>query len=114
MEITDQGVAPAITGAFGIILSVVAAILARRGAKLGARESKAPDVQELWAQQEVDRRMRIAVETLWWNLWRAFQSFYRRVQLAVGKLDLTESQLKMFELNTKEQAAIDARPPEDA
>jgi hypothetical protein len=109
----DNWIAPVITGVFGIILSIVAAILARRGSKLGAQENRAPDVQEMWAQQEADRRMRQTMEDLWWKLWRAFQSYYRRVQTSVSRMDLTEAQLATFELNTKEQAAIDARPPDD-
>lgn len=112
IPIPENWVAPIITGVFGIILSVLAALLARRGAKMGTRESRAPNVEELWAQQEADRQARIAMETLWWNLWRAFQSFYRRVQHTISGLDLTEKQRNAFEMNAKEQAAIDARPPE--
>jgi len=111
--VTETWIAPTIAGVFLVISGVLAAILARRGAKLGTREQKAPDVSDLWAQQEADRRMRIIMEDLWWKLWRAFQSFYRRVQTTVSTLDLTEAQLKHFELSPKEKAAIDARPPEE-
>lgn len=103
-----------ITAISGLLLSVVAAIMARRGSKLGTREQRAPDVQEMWAQQEADRRMRQLVEDLWWNLRRAFQSYFRRVTGAVSKMDLTEAQAKVFELNAKELAAIGAKPPEEA
>lgn len=110
----ETWIAPTIAGIFLVISGVLAAILARRGAKLGNREQKAPDVADLWAQQESDRRMRIIMEDLWWKLWRAFQSFYRRVQTVSAALDLTDAQIKQLELTAKERAAIDARPPEES
>lgn len=110
---STEWVAPAITGLFALILGVVSGFLARRGAKLGAREQRAPDVQELWSQQEADRQMRRLVEDLWWNLRRAFQSYFRRVSKLVATLDLNPTQEKAFELSVTEQRAIDAMPPED-
>lgn len=111
--ITTEWVAPAITGSFGLIIGLVAAFMARRGQKLGSREQRAPDVQEMWAQQEADRRMRQVVEDMWWNLRRAFQSYFRRVTSAIAKLDLTDAQRRTFELTTSELQAIEAKPPEE-
>lgn len=112
-----EWVAPSITGLFALIVGIVGGILARRGKRLEAKESRAPDVEMLWAQQESDRRARQSAEDLWWNLRRAFQSFYRRVQHHIGLLVaaglLTEVQASHFELTDKEKAAIDARPSED-
>ena len=65
---TYEWISPSITGIFGIVLAIVAGILARRGSKLSAQEQRAPDVQELWAQQETDRRMRQVVEDMWLSL----------------------------------------------
>ena len=110
-ELPENMVGLVITAALGIVASTVAALLARRGSKLGSRENRAPDVQEMWAQQETDRRMRQIVEDIWWGLRRAFQSYYRRVTSAVAKLGLTEAQMKPFELTKAEQAAIDKEPP---
>lgn len=113
-NVPSEWVGLIISGLCGIVLSIVAAVMARRGSKLGNRETRAPDVQEMWAQQEADRRMRQLVEDLWWNLRRAFQSYFRRVTGAVGKMNLTEAQAKVFELTPKELAAIEARPPEES
>ena len=97
-----EAIAPTVTGIFLVITGVIAFITSRRNAKTGAREQRAPDVQQMWAQQESDRHARRVAEDLWWNLRRAFQSYFRRVQ-AGGSHELTP----------KEQAAIDAKPPED-
>jgi len=109
----EDWIAPIITGLFGLILAVVAAILARRGAHMGNKEQRAPDVQELWIQQEADRRMRQIVEDLWWGVRRAFQSYFRRVTNEVAKLGLSESQARAFELTNSELRAIEAALPED-
>lgn len=113
MEFNQELIAPIITGVFALAVGVVGGLMARRGSKLGNREQRAPDVQEMWAQQEADRRMRQMVEDLWWNLRRAFQSYYRRVTHTMTKLDLPEEVIIKFELTDKELAAIEARPPED-
>lgn len=100
-----------ITGVFSLILGIVAAVFTRRGARLGNKENRAPDVQEMWAQQEADRRQRQAVEDLWWKLWRTFQGYYRRVMALATLWGITDEQLKKLELTSAEQKAIDARPP---
>jgi len=109
----ETWLAPIITGIFALIVGVVGGIMARRGQKLGNRESKAPDVQDLWYQQESDRRMRQLIEDLWWNLRRAFQSYYRRVSNLALRMSLTPDEQKSFELTPKELAAIEAKPPEE-
>lgn len=116
-ELPENIVGLVITAILGIVASTVAALLARRGAKLGNREQRAPDVQEMWVQQENDRRVRQIVEDIWWSLRRAFQSYYTRVQRAVQRLVssgvITEAQAKPFELTAAEQKAIDAEPESD-
>jgi hypothetical protein len=102
-----------ITGVFGVTVTVLGGIMARRGSKLGSRENRAPDVQEMWTQQEHDRQMRQMVEDIWWSLRRAFQSYFRRVTTAIAKLDLTEAQKKSFQLSASEQKAIDMEPESD-
>lgn len=101
--IPTEAIAPGIAGFFAILTGIIAAIVARRNVKTGAREQRAPDVQEMWMQQEQDRRLRHLVEDMWWALRRAFQSYYRRVQSG-GSTELT----------TKEQAAIDAKLPSES
>lgn len=104
-------VAPIITGIFALIVGIVGGVMARRGSKLGNREQRAPDVQEMWVQQEADRRIRQAVEDLWWNLRRAFQSYFRRVTNIVAHLNLDEHTTAKFELTESELRAIEAKPP---
>jgi hypothetical protein len=111
--IPDALIAPVITGIFALIVGVVGGLMARRGSKLGAREQRAPDVQEMWAQQEADRRMRQLVEDMWWNLRRAFQSYYRRVTHAMVSLNIPDDKRAKFELTATELAAIDAHLPDD-
>lgn len=108
----DEWIAPAITGGFGLVVGIVGALMARRGQKLGNRETRAPDVQEIWAQQEEDRLMRRAIEDLWWALRRAFQSYYRRVSSTLLHLNLPEDVAKKFELTSSELKAIEAKPPD--
>ena len=111
---SDNWVGLVISGVFGVILSILAAVFARRGAKIGNRETRAPDVQEMWAQQESDRRSRQSAEDLWWKLWRAFQSYYRRVMALAITWGLSPEQIKKLELTASEQKAIDARPPAES
>lgn len=111
--IPEAAIGPIITGIFGLLIGLVAAFMARRGQKLGNRETRAPDVQEMWAQQEGDRRMRQLVEDIWWTLRRAFQSYYRRVNAEVAKMGLTEAQAKRFELTASERKAIETGLPEE-
>lgn len=108
-----EWVAPVVTGIFGVIVVIMGAILARRGEKLGAREQRAPDVQQMWAQQESDRHVRQEVEDMWWELRRAFQGYYRRVTNKTLEMSLSEEDAKAFELTPKELKAVRARPPED-
>lgn len=112
MDNTDW-VAPVITGILAVILSIVSALLARRGARVGSQEGRAPNVQDMWAQQEADRRMRQVVEDLWWQVRRAFQSYYRRVTSAIMKLGLPEEKIKVFELTASELKAIEATVPDE-
>lgn len=109
--IPTELIAPVITGVFALLVGIVGGFMARRGSKLGHREQRAPDVQEMWAQQEADRRMRQLVEDLWWNLRRAFQSYYRRVTHTIIHLGLSDEIVAKFELTDKELAAIEAQPP---
>ena len=111
--IPDNVIGLVITGVFGVIVAITAGIMSRRGAKLGSRENRAPDVQEMWIQQEADRRTRQLVEDMWWNIRRMFQSYYRRVTTAILLLNLTPAQLQVFELNQQELNAINAKLPED-
>lgn len=111
--IPDNVIGLVITGVFGVIVAIVAGIMSRRGAKLGSRENRAPDVQEMWIQQEADRRTRQLVEDMWWTIRRMFQSYYRRVTSAILLLNLTPAQLAVFELNQQELNAINAKLPED-
>jgi len=108
--IPTELIAPVITGIFALIVGVVGGLMARRGSKLGVREQRAPDVQEMWAQQEMDRRMRQVTEDLWWNLRRAFQTYFRRVTHTIAHLGLPEDIVVKFELTPKELEAIEAKP----
>lgn len=98
--LNPEFIAPSIAGVFAIITATIAAVVSRRNAKNSAREDRAPDVQELWAQQERDRQARYTLETLLWRLLHAFESYFGRVQAGGSK-----------ELTAKEQAAIDACVP---
>jgi len=111
--IPEALIAPVITGVFALIVGIVGGLMARRGSKLGSREQRAPDVQEMWIQQEADRRMRQLVEDMWWNLRRAFQSYYRRVTHTLVALNIPEDKRSRFELTAKELEAIDAKLPEE-
>lgn len=99
-----------ITGIFGLIIAAISAILARRGQKLGNKENRAPNVQEMWAQQDFDRRQRQVMEDMWWDLRAAFKSYFRRVSGLVLTLGITHTG---FGLTASEKKAIDATPPED-
>lgn len=108
-----ESIAPIVAGGFGLLTGIIAALLARRNSKMGSRENRAPDVQEMWAQQEADRRTRQVMEDMWWDLRSAFKSYFRRVSSAILRLDLTKEQSRVFSLTAAEKAAINATPPED-
>jgi len=113
MAFPESLLSPAITGIFGLAIGIFGAIMARRGQKIGSQEQRAPDVQEMWSQQESDRRMRQLVEDLWWGLRGAFQSYFRRVTTTANQLHLPPEVAAKFELTEKEQKAISANPPDD-
>lgn len=106
----QEFIAPVIAGIFLIITAVVAAVLARRNSTKGNREVRAPNVQEMWAQQEMDRRARQIMEDMWWDLRSAFKSYFRRVSSLVLTLGIED---KRFNLTPMEKKAIEATPPED-
>jgi len=111
MLVPTDWIAPTITGIFGLVLAIVTGVLASRGRRLGNRESRMPDVTDLWVQQEQDRRMRQLVEDLWWNVRRAFQSYYRRVNSAALALHLPADKMAAFELTKRELSAIESELP---
>lgn len=113
MTIPTEAIAPIITSVLAVVVAVLGGIMARRSQKLGNIQQRAPDVQQMWSQQETDRRMRRRAEDIWWNIRRAFQTYYRRVNLAVLKLDLTPEQTKEFDLTMTELKAIEAELPEE-
>lgn len=113
MDIPSELIGPLITGIFGISITIVAAVMARRGKRYDNRETRAPDVQEMWVQQERDRATRQHVEDLWWGVRRAFQSYFQRVTLEIIRMKLPESEQKKFELTASELRAIEATVPED-
>lgn len=102
-----------ITGIFGILVAVVTGVMARRGARLSNQEGRTPDVEQMWAQQELDRRQRQRAEDLWWAVRRAFQSYFRRTIMAVDALDLPPAVRRKFDLLPAEQRAINADMPDD-
>jgi hypothetical protein len=113
LGVPPELVAPIVTGIFTVITVLLSIFLARRNARMGNRENRAPDVQEMWAQQEADRRTRQVMEDMWWDLRGAFKSYFRRVSSAILMMNLTKEQLKIFTLTKAEHDAINAVPPED-
>jgi hypothetical protein len=109
----NEWIAPIITGIFLVIVAIVGALLARRGQKLSSREDKAPDVQEMWVQQEADRRTRQLVEDMYWTLRRMFQSYYRRVLNTIATMNLPPEKAALFEMTAKEKAAANATLPDE-
>ncbi len=112
-ELPQNIIGVIITGIFGIIIGIVAGLMARRGAKLGARENRAPDVQEMWAQQESDRRARQIIEDMYWDLRAAFQSYLRRVTDLIHASPLSDENKKKFELTPAEKKVVNAKLPTD-
>lgn len=106
----QEAIAPIIAGVFGVVTALVAAQLYRRNKTKGNRELRAPNVQEMWVQQELDRRARQVMEDMWWDLRSAFKSYFRRVTSLLLQLNIDD---KRFNLTTSEKKAIDATPPED-
>ena len=106
----QDAIAPIIAGVFGIVTAILAGTIYRRNAKKGRRDVRAPNVQEMWAQQEADRRARQIMEDMWWDLRGAFKSYFRRVSSLVLTLGIED---KRFNLTPSEKKAIDATPPED-
>jgi thioesterase domain-containing protein len=113
VPISDNVVGLVITGVFGVVIAVVGGLMARRGARLGQREGRAPDVEQMWEQQEADRLARQRAEDLWWAVRRAFQSYFRRVTALADALALPPEKRRRFELLPAEKRAIDAEMPSD-
>lgn len=96
-----EWVAPAVTGFLGLLTVITAAIIGIRNTRTGAREQRAPDVMEAWAEADSARRHRRAVEDLFYVLRGAFRGFARRV---------TE-QHPDVQLTVEERAALESSPP---
>lgn len=110
---SQEWIAPIVGGIFAVVTGVLAYITSRRNAKKGNIERRAPDVQEMWVQQEADRRSRQVMEDIFWDLRSAFKSYFRRVSTAILGLNLTKEQTEIFSLTATEKKAIDATPPVD-
>jgi hypothetical protein len=107
-------IAPTIAGGFAVVTALFAAYTANRNRRKGNLEQRAPDVQEIWVQQENDRRQRQIMEDMWWDLRAAFKSYFRRVSSTLLRLNVSDEDAKMFSLTASETAAINATPPSDS
>lgn len=72
-----------------------------RNTRTGAREQRAPDVIEAWAEADRARSRLHALEDIYYALRGAFKSFARRVMDAHPDIELTQP----------ERAALESEPP---
>lgn len=98
----DEWIAPAITGGLALTTGVAAAIIAGRNARRGAREQRAPDVTEAWAEADRARRLMHAWQDLYYLLRGAFKSFARRMLEKDPENELSDSERAALETPTPE------------
>jgi hypothetical protein len=86
-----------------VVGAIVVGIFAMWNRRRGATENRAPDVNEIWQQQnsqsrelDLERWLRRALEDFVRDLRRAFHSYVRRVQ-GGGSTDLAPHEQKMFD-----------------
>lgn len=96
-----EWVAPAITGFLGLLTVITAAIIGIRNTRTGAREQRAPDVMEAWAEADRARGRMRAIEDLFYALRGAFRGFARRVTEMHPTVQLTD----------EERTALESSPP---
>jgi hypothetical protein len=90
-----------------ILGSIIVGIFNRYNNKKGNVETRAPDVNEIWQQQamqskelDMERKLRRTLEDMYRDLRRVFMGYVLRVQNGGNT-----------ELNTREQKAVDTKPP---
>lgn len=99
---SDEWIAPTITGAIALTTAIIAGIVAIRNRKRGALEQRAPDVTEAWAEAERARRKAFVLEDLFYALRGAFKAYARRMALLFDD-DAA--------LNDSERAVLEKEPP---
>jgi hypothetical protein len=95
-----EWLAPVFAAALTAATGITAAVMLYRGTRTGARESRAPDVTDSWAEADRARQVAWRALDLVWKLRSAFRSYWMRV-LAGGSTELTAA----------ERAAMEAEPP---
>lgn len=98
-----EWVAPTIAGFFLLSATIATAVIGYRTSKSGARENRAPDVTESWAEADRVRIIAWRLFELYLLLRTAFRGYQARVR-AGGTTDLTAD----------EQKALEADPPNPA
>ena len=91
-----EWVAPSIAGVFLLLAAIATAVIGARNNKTGARENRAPDVTESWAEADRVRVVAWRIFELYVVLRSAFRSYQSRVR-AGGTTDLTADELKALE-----------------
>lgn len=96
----DQLIAPIIAGVILAASSITGYVIASRTSRSTAKDNRAPDVNEAWAETDRARARMHAVEDLFYRVRSAFRSYWMRVADG-GSIQLTEV----------ERAALEADPP---
>lgn len=105
-----EWVAPTIAGLFAVITGSIAAFVAIRNVRTGAREQRAPDVNEAWAETERARARMHVAEDFFYMIRGAFKGFARRVMQQHPDVELTSAERKALEteLPTADEKRKDA------
>lgn len=98
-----EWVAPTLAGFFLLAASIATAVIGYRASKSGARENRAPDVTESWAEADRVRGIAWRLYELYVLLRSAFRAYQARVRSG-GSTDLT----------AEERSALEADPPNPA
>ena len=101
-----EWIAPIISASGAAVAALVVGVFAIYNRRRGAIETKAPDVNEIWAREErqnreldAERRLRRRMETVVGDLWHAFTGYARRVQ-AGGTTELTPGERHAIDLGS--------------
>lgn len=97
-----EWLAPLVATILAAVVGITGAILNYRSQRSGAKEQRAPDVNEAWAETRLARRREHIIEELFYDLRGLFKNLARRVS----------DRYPDFELTDQERAGLEMKPPD--
>lgn len=100
---SDEWIAPSITGGLLVIAGTVAAIANIRNTRTGAVERRAPSAAEAWAETDRARARMYAFEDRFWTVLGALKHLVRAIKQRHPDFPITEDVAEALTLTAPEE-----------